>query len=809
MQDPVAGGGRNSRLHVRRIATILAFVVVAVIAATALWVRWHLVSSLPRLDGELLVAGLTAPVTIGRDSLGVPRIEAQNRLDASFALGFLHAQERFFEMDLQRRRAAGELAALFGRAVLSVDRDVRRHRFRAVAERVVASLPADQRAQCEAYARGVAAGLDQLASPPFEYTLLRAAPVEWRPEDTVLVIHTMFLELQDGIGESESSIGVLHAVLPESLAAFLDPPGSEWDAALDGSTFPPPAIPSPAGFDLRRAGAASTELPGSRDDFERGSNNWAVAPTHTADGRAWLAGDMHLTLGVPNIWYRASIAYPDPSAAGGRRIVSGITLPGTPAIVAGSNGDVAWAYTNSETDASDVVLLEPEPGAPQLYRTPDGPRAMQSIVERIAVHGERDDSLVVETSIWGPVMGRDPSGRQRVLRWTAHDSTAVDLSLLEMEQVLDVGSALALAPRCGIPAQNCVVADRHGHIGWTIMGRLPRRRHADSQRPQSWADGTCGWDGWLDPGAYPRLVDPPAGRIWTANARAVGGQDLAILGSAGYALGARAQQIRDDLLAQDKVTAADLLRIQLDDRAVFLERWRTLLLNALGPDAVASDPRRAEMRRAVEQWGGRAAVESAGYRIVRTFRNVLSDDILASLTAPCRSADPGFAISALTQREQPVWQLLEARPAHFLDRRYPSWDARILAAVDTTSAQLTRGGRTLASRTWGERNTVHIQHPLSRAAPVLGRWLDMPARPLPGDGNMPRVQYPAAGASQRMAVSPGAESQGYFHMPCGQSGHPLSPHYRDAQAAWADGRMTPFLPGRPLHTLVLRPAARP
>jgi penicillin amidase len=152
-----------------------------------------------------------------------------------------------------------------------------------------------------------------------------------------------------------------------------------------------------------------------------------------------------------------------------------------------------------------------------------------------------------------------------------------------------------------------------------------------------------------------------------------------------------------------------------------------------------------------------------------------------------------------------VWALVTERPAHLLDPRYPSWDALLLSAADAVLEELTKDGRRLAERTWGERNTTLIHHPLSRAVPQLGGFLDMPREPLPGDSHMPRFQSPSAGASERFAVSPGREELGYFHMPCGESGHPLSPHYADGHAAWAKGEKTPFLPGPAVNVLTLVP----
>jgi penicillin amidase len=249
-----------------------------------------------------------------------------------------------------------------------------------------------------------------------------------------------------------------------------------------------------------------------------------------------------------------------------------------------------------------------------------------------------------------------------------------------------------------------------------------------------------------------------------------------------------------------------MLSIQLDDRAVFLDRWRNLLLELLTPAATLSNPRRSELRRQLEQWGGHAEVNSVGYRLVRDYRLAVRDAVFGAITAACRRADPQFRFVSLLQSEGPLWQLVSERPIHLLDPRYPSWQALLLTVADRLLEQIDQDyGRNLARRTWGEKNTVHIRHPLSRALPLLGAWLDLPPTALPGDLDMPRVQTTINGASQRLAVSPGHEAEGYFHMPGGQSGHPLSPFYRAGHEAWLRGEPTAFLPGPARHTLALNP----
>lgn len=793
------------RRWLKRIAIVagiaLGVVVVAAVGG-GVWLNHELNESLPVLDGEVRLAGLSAPVTVERDDLGVPTVRGASRTDVARATGFLHAQERFFQMDLMRRRAAGELAELVGPAVLAEDRRNRLHRFRAVARANVASVEEKTLALLEAYNAGVNAGLAALDAPPPEYLALRTEPQPWAIEDTTLVVLAMYLELQDHRGRRESNLGLVADLLPRELFEFLTTPGTQWDAPIVGESFTTPPVPPAEVFDLRATSQDETPAQTGEPPAIAGSNGWAVAGAHTDDGGALLANDIHLPLSVPNIWYRMSLVWADPG--GNDHRVTGVTLAGAPVIIVGSNGHVAWGFTNSQIDFSDLVLLESEPDDEDTYATPDGPRRIEHIEERIRVKGGDDERLDVEETLWGPVIDRDHRGRRRVLRWIAHDVESSNFGLLRMELARDVDEALEIAALTRIPTQNCQIADRQGRIAWTLMGPLPRRTGFDGSTPRSWAGGDVGWDGYLTPEEYPRVVDPPAGRVWSANNRVVGGDMLARIGDGGFVLGARARQVRDDLMALARANERDMLNVQLDDRALFLERWRELLLETLSPEAVAGDARRRELRRLVEEtWTGRASIDSVGFRMVRTFRLYLAEQVIGSITSICKEADDRFSYWSLFQLEGPLWRLVTERPLHLLDPRFESWDAQLLSAVDAVLERFAEEDGPLAQQTWGDRNTVLVRHPLSLAVPQLSRWLDVPPRPLPGAGHMPRVQNVRFGASMRMAVTPGREAEGLFHMPGGQSGHPRSPYYRAGHDAWADGKPMPFLPGPTVHRLTL------
>ncbi len=818
-----------------RVALALVALVLVVAIAGGCYARSRLRASLPVVEGTRTVAGLSAPVTVARDALGVPAIDGATREDVARALGFLHAQDRFFQMDLQRRQPAGELSALVGERAFEADAEMRVHRFRRVAEEAYARTAPEWRAILDAYTAGVNAGLTGLGAPPFEYLLLGTAPEPWKPEDSILTVLAMFQSLQGRQASFERTNQQLRDALPEPMFRFLAATGSAWEAPAQGEPLARPPVPGPDVLDLRTPGASSRPAASIHPTAPRkdpacgplawpsrvaltcdeaatlGSNNWAVDGARSATGAALLANDMHLGISVPNIWYRASMAFPDPADPLARTRLVGVTLPGLPGIVVGSNGFVAWGFTNTGGDWSDLVRIEPDARDPALYLSPDGPRPFHVSDEAIAVKDAPARSLIVRTTIWGPIVWKDSSGREYAQRWVAHDPDVLSSDLTRPERTRNVDEALVAVAGLGIPNQNVAIADRTGRIAWTVGGAIPRRRGLDGFTSESWADGSRAWDGYLQPAEFPRIVDPGSGRIWTANAPVVDGAMLGIIGDGGYAEGIRARIIRDRLMSIERATANQMLDVQMDDSALFLDRWRTLALTTLDSRAAtgSSDSlqgSRAEFRRLLEStWTGRASPDSVAYRLVRTFRGQVVRVVLGFVTAPALAKDPSFEHARLLRPEGPVWQLVTERPFHLLESRYASWDELLLGAIDAAIVELTDDGRSLDSRTWGEANRAQIAHPLASAVPVLGRWLVMPEDPLPGDVFTPRAHSPRTGPSERMVVSPGREEEGILHMPTGQSAHPLSPHFDDMHRAWLAGQPVPLLPGAPRHTLTLTP----
>ena len=774
----------------------------ATLAALLLIAAWlALRTSLPVLDGDRNAAGLEAPVSIARDDRGTVSIQANNLTDAIRALGFVHGQERFFEMDLARRSAAGELSALLGAATLQMDKDKRRHRLRARMTALWQARPAAEHAWVKAYADGVNAGLDALAARPWQYVVLRTAPEPWREVDSMLVVGEMYFMLQArGFEERFKEIRLRQAV-GDRLFDWLKPAGGGWDAALDGSAIAPSPLPSATEIDTRKTLVAASPTISSEadavDDVAEGSNNWAVGGALTGHGGAMLADDMHLGLGVPNIWFRTQMRIGGGTDAAR---IAGVTLPGLPAIVVGSNGHIAWGFTNGYGQWFDWVALPKAAGG-------DKP-AITTHRETIVVKGGESVDIEVRESPWGPVLQAD-ADNEYTLSWVLYRDGSVNLRAGDLMFAQTVDQAIAIAHDSGIPHQNVLIADRQGNLAWTIMGRIPVSANAPRLATRGRLTPVSDLPGgWLAADRYPLVRNPADSRLWTANNRQLGpasGQGGDLIGDGGFDLGARAMQIRDRLRAQTAFDEKTLQTIQLDNESKFLKRWAELALATAG--ARAND-QTAAIAGELKRWNNRADIDQTGHRIARAFRLQVMDQLWKAwlVAASAAPADPpNSTVSYDGKFEYPVWQALSARPPHLLPKPYQDWDDFLATQLALVHDDLVKQHGSLHDATWGRRNIARIKHPFSRAMPFLSSFLDMPASPLAGDNNMPRVAAPTFGASQRMVVAPGHEEQAIFTMPGGQSGHPLSPYYGAGHDDWLHARPTPLLAGETRHRLRLSP----
>lgn len=799
---------QKNRLAVWSKRVVIGLVGLIVLAIAAAWM--YLRGSLAQLDGTVQAAGLEASTSVARDEHGVPVISGGSRLDVAYATGFVHAQERYFQMDLLRRVSSGELSELFGARALPLDKSHRLHRFRARAEQALAAMSPADRALLDRYVAGVNAGLEKLSTKPFEYSLIGMAPRAWSPADSLLVIWAMYFDLQGSQEPRELARGWLQDHATDEQRAFLAPESTQWDAPLDAQTIAAADIAIPAappawwGKPKTSGDKSHTDPKVAAAELLNtvGSNNWAVAGARSDTGGAIVSDDMHLGIQLPAIWYRAALQFSD--GKGGQRRVVGVTLPGTPVVVVGSNGHVAWGFTNSYGDYLDLIKLDTDPAKPGQVRTQAGWETPVLHEETILIKGEPAAKLAVRETSLGPI--REAMGRSYAIHWVAHTAAAVNVNARNLEFADTLEQAMAIAPTMGIPAQNFVGGDDKGNIGWTIAGALPRRAPAGvaATYPLS-VDDTAGvWTGWLKPDEYPKVVNPAGGQLATANSRQLANAGAELLGDGGFDLGARTHQVRDDLTALGaKTDVKKVYAITLDDRAIFMTAWRERAIAALDAKAVEGHAQRAEaLKMLKESWTGKASVDSVGYRITRAYMYALYDILFESANEEMAKVDPKSNMAAVTSRwPVVVARVLDQQPAAWLPPQYASWQALQLAALDRVIADLTKDGKPLAKATWGERNTAASAHPFAAMVPVLGKYLKVAPDMLSGDQHMPRVAGPGFGQSERLTVSPGHEEQGIFNMPGGQSGHPLSPYFLDGRADWLSGRDSPLLPGPAAHTL--------
>lgn len=748
-----------------------------------------LFASLPADSGKVTLPGISSRALVTSDLFGVPAIAAARRDDAYRVLGYLHARDRLFQMELMRRKSAGRLAELFGAKALDSDRKQRVYQMDRTARRIVAELPHAQREVLRAYTDGVNQYLEQARLLPPEFLALGHRPEAWRPEDSMLVVLAMFQTL-NGQEHDERMVSVMARALPDNLVTFLTPDTDPYAKSLLGGNAArrfSQSIPLEAFASL--SANSQTLASNQAVDAENvisGSNNWVVAGSRTADGRAIVANDMHLALGVPNIWYRADLRYGD-------RHLYGVTLPGVPGVVVGGNDDVAWGFTNVTGDFLDLIRLDVNPANPLQYRTAQGWVEFAEHREIIRVKGQPDCEITVRDTHWGPVSDRELLGHVVAIKWTALESRFVDLGLLDMDQPRNVLQAMAVMNRVGGPPQNVVIADRNGQIGWTYMGRFPLRRGFDGLISQSWADDAVYWDGFIPPDALPRLIDPDSGYIATANNRTLGRDYPYVIGH-NWSLSYRAYRIDELLNKQQRVTERDLLAIQLDARSEILEFYRELALTALA-ESPEADADLQRTRDAIAAWDGYMKTGSLGAPILSEFRTRLAAEVFEKVVAAGRVYDPEFRY-AWREMETPLRQLLTQRPKGVLDPRYQDdWQAMIVATLRQTVQALRNKYPAVEpdQLTWGMTHLVNLRHPFSNVASALSGILDMPAFDSDGCASFcVKVIDNAHGASERLVLSPSHPEHAIFHMPGGQSGHPLSPHYRDQQNFWRDGVALPL-----------------
>jgi penicillin amidase len=766
--SPTPARRRGPGRVLRGAAWLLLGLVLLVAGTAALYWRGSR-RALPQVDGEARLPGLRAAVTVRRDALGVPHLQASSLPDLMRAQGYVTAQDRMWQMDLLRRRAEGQLAEAFGAPALPADREMRTLGLADAARRSLPLVPPDLRALVEAYAGGVNAWLATHGDAlPLEFRLLRYAPRSWEPVDTLAVGKLLAMDLAQG-WEDEALRATTIDRLPADVQAMLFPKLFADDRILFGHDLPDAASPT----------RASDVAAGALAETAQGSNDWVLSGAHTASGRPLLANDPHLGLGVPSIWSAVHLTAPELD-------VAGVALPGTPGVILGRNRRIAWGCTNVHDDSADLYVEEFDRADPERYRTPGGWARVETRHESIRV---REGSLasswrtvdhVVRVTRHGPLV--TIGARQYALQWTALADDAVELTAFARLQRAgswdEFREAVRLFPG---PSQNFVYADVDGHVGWYSAGRLPIRRAGDGSRPYPGASTDGEWLGFVPFEDLPHVFDPPSGRIVTANNRLVG-TDYPYKVTRGGIGPWRAATLFERLESREGWTADDFAHLQGERLSIPHRDLARLLLEAAARHR--EDAAWQDVAREMAGWDGRLEPDSRPAALAAlTFRAIGARVILPRLA--------GSPVArALSRRVAAIHKLLLERPASWVPPGDRDWDGVLLGAWRAAEAEIAeRLGPDRTRWNWGALNVMSVQHPLARALSVLGPLLSPPAVPMGGSNTTPNVLgiTPSGGfegPSMRFIADLADLDDTRLVNFMGQSGHVASEHYADQFDAW-------------------------
>jgi penicillin amidase len=822
--QPLTPPPHRRRRWLRGVAVTLFFLVLFVVAAVAgarLWLHHAMRDALPALDGNIAVAGLTAPVRVERDAHGVPHITAANRDDLVFAQGYVTAQDRLWQMDVLRRHAAGELAEILGSKMIPHDRLQRFLQIRASADRAMAVLPAEERHWLEQYARGVNASIEASEGHlPVEFRVLGYKPAPWQARDSLLLAFAMTQDLSTGFPDKLNREAI-SAKLPPELQGDLFPSGSWRDhppaQGAPDMTAPREFIEIPldesqamlrSDEHARELAAVNNELASyvSRyrcDGCFAGSNNWVVSGAHTASGRPLLSNDMHLALSIPGIWYEADLEAPDFH-------VAGVTLPGTPFVIVGHNQHIAWGFTNSGADVQDVYIETIEN---EKFRAADGSwQPLEHAKEPIHVRGGQDVELDISLTRHGDVLTPvitplyPQETRQLSLRWIVFDPAAASAPFEKVNSAKDWTEFLAAFAGFGMPSQNVVYADDQGHIGYYLLGKIPLRgdvEHPSGLSPVPTPTGTYEWAGYIPFEKLPEVFDPSQGILATANARITpDGYPYEITLDWGPPY--RNERIWQVLASKEKMTQADMLALQNDTMSELDQTIAQRIAYAV--DHAKSPTKR--MRQAadlIRSWDGAITTDSAAAAIVNATRVALWPMILQPRL--------GSATALYTWKSRSFAQeeLVTKMPARWLPPDKADWNELLAAALER-GLNDAHAPSDLAHWKWGSENRLEAKHPLFGINPWIQRFVGLrtglPRAALPGDGTTVRPGLTKNGASERFTADPGDPEHATMNIVTGESGNPASEWYADQFPLWLEGKTLPLpfsATAGGAHTLTLTP----
>lgn len=748
------------------------------------------------------IPGLGAPVRIRYDRRGVPHIFAASETDAIRALGYVVARDRLLQMELEWRAGAGRLTELAGRSLLRIDREARQLGLADAADAHFAAMPPDSRDRrlLQAFSDGVNAWVDQLGPRdlPLEYHLLGRRPARWEPVFSLYLLGRMgwTLALSDLEENHEAARALVGAAAADALYPVNSPiqepiqPNGQRAPREDFRPLPPPgALDASA----RSAGPARDSVPllaGLGSDAGRavdalGSNNWAVAPARTRDGHALLAGDPHLELSLPSIWYEAHLVVPDSLD------VYGVTIPGAPGITIGFTRDLAWTFTNAEADVLDrYEEIVDDSVAPARYRIDGQWRALRIVPQ--PYRGADGAVLAVDTMRYthrGPLT-RDRRGRWHSMRWTVLEAGSELAAFARAARARTATAWLDSMSAYLAPAQNMLVADRSGSIAIRTTGRFPLRpgsgRGDQFQRGDTSASD---WTGDWPVTTLPQSLNPAQGYLASANQQPVDPRvDARYLGADWYTP-ARALRINELLRADGAVTPDAMRRFQTDPGSPLADRMVPAFLHA-----ARRYPARVALKRAaalLAQWDRRYTLDNQ--------RAVLYEEAMHQLGPllwdELQLAPPGYATPSLPGAAI-VLELLKDSTSRWWDDRatrdvVEDRDAILAEALERALGQTVHqhGEPDAGGWRWAKIRHASIYHLLRLRAlsalgvPVQGGMSTL--NPSSGDGSF--------GPSWRMVVELGPEVHGWGIYPGGQSGNPASTRYLDRLDAWSEGRLDTLL----------------
>lgn len=732
-----------------------------------------------------VAGGVKAPVTVRRDARSIPYIEAASDDDAYFAQGYVMASDRLWQMDLMRRVARGELAEYFGDRVLEEDKRWRRFGFSELADEGLAVLNPELRRAIENFSRGVNAYIATLTPEtlPAEFKVLKAAPREWKPTDTIVIgkILADALSTTWRFDVAREAIAKLEPAKQKDLLQRV----TAWDVILFGADRPETAVKgtqtlSDAEVDSLmdsvarddRVREASLTRAGMFAEGLAASNNWVVSGKHTADGRPMLANDPHLQPQAPGIWYLVNISTP------GMR-VSGVTFPGVPGVVLGHNEHIAWGATNVGPDVQD--LYREEFNDKGEYRL-DGkwvPAVRKKHIIKVRKNQLSPETSDVEFEVEetrNGVVIPTPDGSRYALRWTARDPRNQEFEAFFLVNRAGNWEEFRRAlGTYGGATQNFIYADVKGNIGWQTAGRIPIRRTGEGERVYDGATGEGDWVGMIPFDELPRLYNPKGGIIMTANQRTVGTEYKYQQMARDSAMPWRARRIHDLLKTGKKFSMDDFRDIQHDAY--------NYPVHFLARDVVSRGSASRETVELLKGWDGMMKADSRAALLANEMRNVIA----AKLAAEHNS------VPADIIREKLMYWFLspsqEERARKWLPKGFVTVDDLVRAADAEARAGLAkRFGTDEAQWVWGRYWQSRFTHPLA-AAPLIGAAWATPQVPIDGSGQSPNV---GSSISMQLIASPGNWDATRHVIPLGQSGDPASPHWKDQFDAWRTGSPAVF-----------------